>query len=176
MTEEQWDHLLDVNLKGTFLTNQAAFPYLREMGGRIVNATSRIALAAEPGRCHYAASKGGYRVVVSCAGSGMGSIWDQRRRPRPTCADLNRRPTPSNVSGERAHQVRRPNGRQQLARPSRRTGNGHRAGHSLSRIGRSALHHRTDRCGRRGRTTSSVVGQYHPRDIRHVVYASADTA
>jgi NAD(P)-dependent dehydrogenase (short-subunit alcohol dehydrogenase family) len=59
MTDEEWNIVLDVNLKGTFLTNQAAFPYLRENGGRIINTTSRLALAAEPSRCHYAASKGG---------------------------------------------------------------------------------------------------------------------
>jgi NAD(P)-dependent dehydrogenase (short-subunit alcohol dehydrogenase family) len=59
MTEQEWDFVLDINLKGTFLTNQAAFPYLRDNGGRIVNVTSPAALVAAPDRCHYAASKGG---------------------------------------------------------------------------------------------------------------------
>jgi NAD(P)-dependent dehydrogenase (short-subunit alcohol dehydrogenase family) len=52
---QEWDFVLDVNLKGTFLTNQAAFPYLREGGGRIVNVTSPVALVAARDRCHYAA-------------------------------------------------------------------------------------------------------------------------
>jgi len=59
MSEQEWDLVLDINLKGTFLTNQAAFRYLRDNGGRIVNVTSPAALVAAPDRCHYAASKGG---------------------------------------------------------------------------------------------------------------------
>jgi NAD(P)-dependent dehydrogenase (short-subunit alcohol dehydrogenase family) len=59
MTEEQWDFVVDVNLKGTFLANQAVFPYLRDGGGSIVNVTSPVAFVASPDRCHYAASKGG---------------------------------------------------------------------------------------------------------------------
>jgi NAD(P)-dependent dehydrogenase (short-subunit alcohol dehydrogenase family) len=59
MSEQEWDFVLDVNLKGTFLANQAAFGYLRDKGGRIVNVTSPAALVAASDRCHYAASKGG---------------------------------------------------------------------------------------------------------------------
>jgi len=59
ITEEDWDRVIGINLKGTFLVNQAAFPYLREAGGRIINVTSSAGLAAAPGRAHYAASKGG---------------------------------------------------------------------------------------------------------------------
>jgi NAD(P)-dependent dehydrogenase (short-subunit alcohol dehydrogenase family) len=59
MTEEEWDFVIDVNLKGTFLTNQAAWTHLREQGGRIINVTSAVGLVAAPGRVHYSASKGG---------------------------------------------------------------------------------------------------------------------
>jgi NAD(P)-dependent dehydrogenase (short-subunit alcohol dehydrogenase family) len=59
MSEQEWDFVLDVNLKGTFLANQAAFRYLRDNGGRIVNVTSPVAFVAAADRCHYAASKGG---------------------------------------------------------------------------------------------------------------------
>jgi 3-oxoacyl-[acyl-carrier protein] reductase len=60
MTEDEWDLVVDINLKGTFFANQAAFPYLRDAGGgRIVNVTSVVGLVAAPGRVHYAASKGG---------------------------------------------------------------------------------------------------------------------
>jgi len=59
ISEEEWDLVIDVNLKGTFLANQAAFSYLREHGGRIINVTSAVALVAAPGRAHYSASKGG---------------------------------------------------------------------------------------------------------------------
>lgn len=59
MTEDEWDFVVDINLKGTFLANQAAFSHLRDGGGRIINVTSTVALEASAGRAHYAASKGG---------------------------------------------------------------------------------------------------------------------
>jgi 2-hydroxycyclohexanecarboxyl-CoA dehydrogenase len=59
MAEEEWDLVLGVNLKGTFLTNQAAFPYLREGGGRIVNFASSAGLIMFPRHGHYVASKAG---------------------------------------------------------------------------------------------------------------------
>jgi len=35
--QADWDLIFDVNVRGTLHTNQAAFPYLREQGGRIIN-------------------------------------------------------------------------------------------------------------------------------------------
>ncbi len=57
--DAEWDEVLNVNLRGTFLTNQIAFPYLKERGGRIVNFGSDSGLIPHPGGAHYAASKGG---------------------------------------------------------------------------------------------------------------------
>ena len=59
MSEDEWDRVLDINLKGTFLTNQAAFPHLRDGGGRIVNFASAAGLVSVGNLGHYAASKGG---------------------------------------------------------------------------------------------------------------------
>jgi 3-oxoacyl-[acyl-carrier protein] reductase len=59
MTEEQWDAVLSVNLKGTFLCAQAALPGMRERGwGRVVN-TSSIGSLGNVGQANYAASKAG---------------------------------------------------------------------------------------------------------------------
>jgi 3-oxoacyl-[acyl-carrier protein] reductase len=59
MTEEQWDQVLTVNLKGTFLCAQAALPRMREKGwGRVIN-TSSIASLGNIGQANYAASKAG---------------------------------------------------------------------------------------------------------------------
>lgn len=59
MTDQQWDEVLDVNLGGTFLTNQVAFPYIRRRGGgRIVNFGSDSGVIPHPLGAHYAASKG----------------------------------------------------------------------------------------------------------------------
>lgn len=60
ISEESWDRVLDVNLKGTFLTCQAALPALMESGrGCIVNLSSDAGKKGWPRRGHYVASKFG---------------------------------------------------------------------------------------------------------------------
>ena len=59
MSEEEWDAVLDVNLKGSFLCAQAALAPMREQkDGRIVN-TASIAALGNIGQANYSASKGG---------------------------------------------------------------------------------------------------------------------
>jgi len=59
MSEEQWDKVLNVNLKGTFLCCQAVIPIMKEQNyGRIVN-TSSIGILGNLGQTNYAASKMG---------------------------------------------------------------------------------------------------------------------
>jgi 3-oxoacyl-[acyl-carrier protein] reductase len=61
MTAADWDQVLDINLKGTFLTVQACLPALKSRGrGRII-VTSSITgpITGYPGWSHYAASKAG---------------------------------------------------------------------------------------------------------------------
>jgi NAD(P)-dependent dehydrogenase (short-subunit alcohol dehydrogenase family) len=59
ITDEDWDFVLDVNLRGTFITNQEAFPYLRDQGdGRIVNFGSMAGQVPYVLAAHYSASKG----------------------------------------------------------------------------------------------------------------------
>jgi 3-oxoacyl-[acyl-carrier protein] reductase len=59
MTEAEWDAVLDVNLKGSFLCAQAALAPMREQkDGRIVN-TASIAALGNIGQANYSASKGG---------------------------------------------------------------------------------------------------------------------
>ena len=59
MTEEQWDQVLTVNLKGTFLCAQAALTQMREHGwGRVIN-TSSVGSLGNIGQANYAASKAG---------------------------------------------------------------------------------------------------------------------
>jgi 3-oxoacyl-[acyl-carrier protein] reductase len=58
MSEESWDRVLDVNLKGVFLTCRAVSPILRAQGyGRIVTISSIVALHGKAGLANYAASK-----------------------------------------------------------------------------------------------------------------------
>ena len=58
MSEEDWDTVLDVNLKSQFLCCRAAAPLMMEQkSGRIINISSRAWLGG-PGQANYAASKG----------------------------------------------------------------------------------------------------------------------
>jgi 3-oxoacyl-[acyl-carrier protein] reductase len=84
MTEAQWDEVLAVNLKGTFLFCQAAMmPMMEQNWGRIVN-TASIAVLGNMGQSNYAASKAGvigltrtlalelarHQVTVNCVAPG----------------------------------------------------------------------------------------------------------
>lgn len=60
MTEESWDTVIDVNLKGTFLTCKTFLPAMIEArSGVIVNLSSMSGLTAAKDRAAYAASKAG---------------------------------------------------------------------------------------------------------------------
>jgi NAD(P)-dependent dehydrogenase (short-subunit alcohol dehydrogenase family) len=60
ITEEEWDHVIDVDLKGTFLCSQAAAPLLRRSGrGRIVNLGSDAGRIGCPQIVPYCAAKFG---------------------------------------------------------------------------------------------------------------------
>lgn len=60
MSEEDWDKVLQVNLKGAFLFMKAvARPMMKQRAGAIVNVASIIGLIGNAGQCNYAASKAG---------------------------------------------------------------------------------------------------------------------
>ena len=60
MPVEEWDRVLGVNLRGTFLCCRFVLPHMLEQGGgRIINVASQIGQAGAPGLVHYSASKGG---------------------------------------------------------------------------------------------------------------------
>jgi 3-oxoacyl-[acyl-carrier protein] reductase len=57
LTDEVWDEILDVNLKGIFYCCRAALPLLQERQGAIVNVTSIAGLQGDGSSIPYAASK-----------------------------------------------------------------------------------------------------------------------
>ncbi|PBC48053.1 short-chain dehydrogenase [Rhodococcus sp. ACS1] len=60
LTEENWDRIIGVNLKGPFLVTQALVADMLDAGwGRIINISSSSAQTGAPAVAHYAASKGG---------------------------------------------------------------------------------------------------------------------
>ena len=60
MAEEDWDAVMDTNLKGAFLCTKAAIrPMLRQRSGRIINMSSVVALTGNAGQANYTAAKAG---------------------------------------------------------------------------------------------------------------------
>ena len=69
MKEEEWDMVLDINLKGSFLCTQKVFKHMmKTRKGSIINMASVIGLMGNAGQANYAASKGGLIAFTkSCA-------------------------------------------------------------------------------------------------------------
>jgi 3-oxoacyl-[acyl-carrier protein] reductase len=60
MSDEDWDAVIDTNLKGAFHFTRELFRiFAKQRAGRIINITSVIGLIGNPGQCNYAASKAG---------------------------------------------------------------------------------------------------------------------
>lgn len=60
MSDEDWDAVLNTNLKGAFHFTRESFRFFaKQRAGRIINISSVIGLIGNPGQCNYAASKAG---------------------------------------------------------------------------------------------------------------------
>ncbi|HZH99210.1 MAG TPA: 3-oxoacyl-[acyl-carrier-protein] reductase [Fimbriimonadaceae bacterium] len=74
MKEEDWDRVLDVNLKGTFNTVKAAAKLMMKARyGRIVNLSSVIGLGGGAGQANYAAAKAGLIGLTKSIAKEFGS-------------------------------------------------------------------------------------------------------
>lgn len=74
MTEEDFDSVIDVNLKGCFNTIKCATPVmLKKKAGRIVNMTSVVALMGNAGQANYCASKAGMIGLTKAMARELGS-------------------------------------------------------------------------------------------------------
>lgn len=68
MTDEQWDTVMNVHLKGSWICTQEAIPQMREEGwGRLVYVTSSAGINGTVGQCNYAAAKGGILALMRSA-------------------------------------------------------------------------------------------------------------
>ncbi|HEX9369121.1 MAG TPA: 3-oxoacyl-ACP reductase family protein [Vicinamibacterales bacterium] len=93
LSEEDWDTVIDTNLKGPFLCSRAIGPQMVARGwGRVINIGSILSVIALPGRAPYASSKAGVvgltRVLaLEWAGSG---VTCNAICPGPFATDMNR--------------------------------------------------------------------------------------
>ena len=81
MSDADWDQVLDINLKGTFLFSRAvARPMMKNKradgtsaGGSIVNITSVVGITGNAGQANYTASKGGVIALTKTVAKELGS-------------------------------------------------------------------------------------------------------
>lgn len=68
MTDEQWDTVIDVHLKGSWMCTQEVIAQMREEGwGRLIYVTSSAGINGTIGQCNYAAAKGGILSLMRSA-------------------------------------------------------------------------------------------------------------
>jgi len=81
MSDDDWDQVVDINLKGTFLfTRAVARPMMKnksadgvQLGGSIINITSVVGLTGNAGQANYTASKGGIVALTKTTAKELGS-------------------------------------------------------------------------------------------------------
>ncbi len=74
MTPEQWDDVLEINLKGVFnMTKQVLKPMMKARSGSIINMSSIIGLMGNAGQASYAASKAGVIGLTKSIAKELGS-------------------------------------------------------------------------------------------------------
>jgi 3-oxoacyl-[acyl-carrier protein] reductase len=74
MSEQEWDSVIDTNLKGTFNCTKAVSKHmLRQRSGRIVNVASVMGVMGNAGQANYSASKGGVIALTKTTAKEFGS-------------------------------------------------------------------------------------------------------
>lgn len=74
MSEQQWDDVLDTNLKSAFAMTKAAMkPMMKAKSGSIINITSVVGITGNAGQANYAASKAGMIGLTKSVAKELGS-------------------------------------------------------------------------------------------------------
>ena len=74
MSEQQWDEVINVNLKSAFNYTHAAVPVMaKQRSGSIINISSIVGLSGNAGQCNYSASKAGMIALAKSIAKEMGS-------------------------------------------------------------------------------------------------------
>jgi 3-oxoacyl-[acyl-carrier protein] reductase len=73
MSEEQWDEVIDTNLRGTYLCSRLALSgMMRRRRGAICNIVSPAGIRGQAGQCNYSAAKGGVIAFTKSLSREMG--------------------------------------------------------------------------------------------------------
>jgi 3-oxoacyl-[acyl-carrier protein] reductase len=74
LKDEDWDAVIDTNLKAVFRASRAVMrPMMKQRYGRIVNITSVVGVAGNPGQANYAAAKAGVAGMTRALARELGS-------------------------------------------------------------------------------------------------------
>lgn len=120
MTDEDWDAVLAVNLKGAFITIKAVSRFMaRQRAGKIINISSVVGIMGNAGQANYAASKAGLigfsksmakelatrNVTVNCVAPGYvetemtASLTEEQKKAFLNIIPLKRPCKPSEIAG-----------------------------------------------------------------------------
>jgi len=73
MKESEWNHVIDINLKGTFNCIKSVIPHmLKKRSGKIINITSVVGISGNAGQSNYCASKAGVIGLTKSIGKEYG--------------------------------------------------------------------------------------------------------
>jgi len=74
MTEEDWNKVIDINLKGIFNTSKACVKYMvKQKEGKIINLSSIVGIYGNAGQVNYAAAKAGIIGFTKSLAKELGS-------------------------------------------------------------------------------------------------------
>ena len=72
VSDEEWDRLMAVNVKGPFHCCKSVFPYMKKKGGKIINISSASIMEGVPFAPHYVASKGAIMALTRAMARELG--------------------------------------------------------------------------------------------------------
>lgn len=107
-SEEEWDRVLDINLKGTFLVTKFAIPYMkRQQSGAIINNSSDAGLVGNRSCPAYCASKGALTIMSKAMALDYAKYGIRVNTVNPGCIDTPMLAQEARASGDAKRYMRR---------------------------------------------------------------------